>query len=383
MGFGVETGGSPLGSRWRELDNLSASHLALELSCGAQGEGECPAPYQGPPPSPQDLALFEQLDIVLRDDSPPVVTRSELSRVNSAVPVSGTLDLATAFTDRGGGVAYAELLVDGAVYRRLDPAGAPCGKPYTQPVPCAVTGHVDALLDTAALADGAHNVELRLFDAAGNRAVLGPVLALVRNTQPSLAHVTRPGRVSLQRASFRIAYGATRRLEGVVTDLDGAPIPGTTVQVASRDRGPAARFVTVATPVTDARGRFTVPISTGPSRTFQVRYADSEATAEVVVRAPLRLRATPTATQNGKSVRFVGSIPGVRNAGVRVELQAWAGRWVPFRTASVRNGRFSARYRFTRTTVKTRYRVRAVVRADPDLPYAAGTSKVLKVLVRP
>jgi hypothetical protein len=32
---------------------------------------------------------------------------------------------------------------------------------------------------------------------------------------------------------------------------------------------------------------------------------------------------------------------------------------------------------------KTRYRFRAVVRADPDLPYVPNTSKTVTVLVRP
>ncbi|MBE2319132.1 hypothetical protein DVA67_024365 [Solirubrobacter sp. CPCC 204708] len=122
----------------------------------------------------------------------------------------------------------------------------------------------------------------------------------------------------------------------------------------------------------------------GPSRVYRIRYGASEAIAEVNVRAPLRLRATPSKTRNGRSVKFRGSIPGATAPGVRVELQARAGRkWVPFRTAALRRGRFAASYRFTNTSVRTRYRFRAVVRADPDLPYAPGTSKIVEVLVRP
>jgi hypothetical protein len=69
---------------------------------------------------------------------------------------------------------------------------------------------------------------------------------------------------------------------------------------------------------------------------------------------------------------------------VRVELQARAGnKWVPFRTAALKRSRFSASYRFTRTTERTRYQFRAIVRSDPDLPYAAATSNIVQVLVRP
>jgi hypothetical protein len=67
-----------------------------------------------------------------------------------------------------------------------------------------------------------------------------------------------------------------------------------------------------------------------------------------------------------------------------VELQARAGRkWVPFRTATVSKGHFSARYTFTNTSTTQHYRFRAVVRKDPNFPYAAGTSRTVKVLVRP
>lgn len=38
---------------------------------------------------------------------------------------------------------------------------------------------------------------------------------------------------------------------------------------------------------------------------------------------------------------------------------------------------------FTRTFSAMQYRFRAVIHADPDFPYAAGTSPVVKVVVRP
>jgi len=67
-----------------------------------------------------------------------------------------------------------------------------------------------------------------------------------------------------------------------------------------------------------------------------------------------------------------------------VELQAWAnGKWVPFKTVALRNGRFTAGYRFMRTFNAQRYRFRAVIQSDPDFPYAAGRSKEVQVLVRP
>ena len=67
-----------------------------------------------------------------------------------------------------------------------------------------------------------------------------------------------------------------------------------------------------------------------------------------------------------------------------MELQAWAnGKWVPFKTVALKNGRFAASYRFLRTFTAQRYRFRAVIQSDPDFPYAPGRSREVRVLVRP
>ena len=83
-------------------------------------------------------------------------------------------------------------------------------------------------------------------------------------------------------------------------------------------------------------------------------------------------------------MRFTGRIPDApADARTRVDLQAWAGRSDPFANATVRNGRFSARYTFERTYRPTSYRFRAVLRDDPNFPYAAATSKEVRVRVVP
>ena len=118
---------------------------------------------------------------------------------------------------------------------------------------------------------------------------------------------------------------------------------------------------------------------------MRLTYGASTVTLHLVVRAPVRLAVDTRATRNGRTIHFTGRIPGApATAGTRVELQAWAdGEWIPFKTAPLKHGRFSASYRFTRTFSVNRYRFRAVVHKDPALPYVAGTSNVVKVLVRP
>ncbi len=251
---------------------------------------------------------------------------------------------------------------------------SPCSRYFLNPL----------YLDVTAVPNGTHNVELRLFDAGGNQATVGPVGVVVQNPLSEGAAPLTPGRVSLRKTALAGSYGSKLRLEGVIMGLDETPLAGAAVEVASRPMAAGSAFSSLKPVATDAQGRFSIPVESGPSRVYRVRYGVSEATAEVRIRAPLKLRVTPSKTKNGRSVRFRGSIAGATAAGVRVELQARAGKkWVPFRTAALKRTRFSASYRFTSTTARTRYTFRAVVRADPDLPYAPATSNLVSVVVRP
>jgi hypothetical protein len=170
-------------------------------------------------------------------------------------------------------------------------------------------------------------------------------------------------------------------VRGVVRDLGGASIGKAPVTVATRVAGGGW---TAAAPVTtDAKGRFSLRLPRGVSREVRLTYGDSTETLKVIVQAPVRLRTDRKSTRNGRAIAFVGSVAGAGAQPARVELQAWAGSWIPFKTVALRNGRFRGSYRFTRTFATTRYRFRAVLRADPGFPYAPGTSSVVSVLVRP
>ena len=121
----------------------------------------------------------------------------------------------------------------------------------------------------------------------------------------------------------------------------------------------------------------------GPSRVVRLTYGDSSVTVSVKVKAPLRLAVSPKSTRNGRTVKLTGSVAGTKLP-TRIELQAYSGgHWFPFKTVALRKGKFSGRYRFTRTFSTQRYRFRAVVHADRDFPYEAATSPVVAVRVRP
>jgi hypothetical protein len=139
-------------------------------------------------------------------------------------------------------------------------------------------------------------------------------------------------------------------------------------------------------------GRFTYILPKGPSRKVRfVYFPFSDATAydasnviEERVSTPVALRTQ----RDGRSVRFTGTVGKdfLPKAGVLVTLQARypGGRWKQFETARTSaGGRFSASYRFTRTSTATRYAFRARVAKQAGYPFEGGASWPVEVLVTP
>ncbi len=205
----------------------------------------------------------------------------------------------------------------------------------------------------------------------------GPWAVRGRRTQRTSGH-RRQSRADWRCTAHRFALGyAAASIAGSLVDFGDAPLTNSPVEVAYRVKVPGATWTPAPPSTTDAAGRFSIRVAAGPSRTFRFRYAASEATTDVVVDCSGRPPAVGTNHAQWTTVRFNGRVPGSGAASTRVELQARADRrWVPFKTVLLRNGRFSGRYRFTRTTVTTRYRFRAVVKADPNFPYAPGTRRL-------
>jgi hypothetical protein len=249
-----------------------------------------------------------------------------------------------------------------------------CRAPYTERIPCPRGG-------TATFNSGATTEPMRveLHDVAGNRTILAVPprrTPAVEKPLPGSAAPASPPRgvVAVRgRRTLRTTYGKPPLVRGTLMTAAGMPIGAARVGVTG-----------TSGVLTDAQGRFRVRLPKGPSRTVTFAYGDSLQTVKLIVAAPVRLKVSPSKTRNGRSVKFSGNVPQAGRARTRVELQAWAnGQWVPFRTVPLRNGRFSARYRFMRTFFTQRYRFRAVIQTDPDFPYATGRSKVVRVLVRP
>lgn len=362
---------------------LHGPDVAVAFACFA-GSSNCPGSGW--------KVVIARAAVTLRDETAPRLSGSPSGALLDGGVLSGNVRAHVAYSDIGGGVDTVELLVDGVTRSAVRVGGPTCVAPYLVAVPCALQGELELTLDADQLSGGTHQLALALTDVAGNRAVAGPYVISVRaaafapapaapsGAEPPTVGPT-PGTLSVTgKRTRRITFSA-QRLLGRVFGTTGA-VSGGRVLVTTRPlRGDAWTPLSVVT--TGRDGRFSVSLPRGPSREVRVSYGASVQTIKLIVAAPVRLTTNRRSTRNGRSIRFSGTVPGTEGARTRVELQAWAGRWVPFKSAALRNGRFSASYRFTSTYAKTRYRFRAVIHDDDDFPYAGGTSPEVEVVVRP
>ena len=106
------------------------------------------------------------------------------------------------------------------------------------------------------------------------------------------------------------------------------------------------------------------------------------------VKAAATIRPDRRSLRNGDEVVFKGRVKSgpIPETGKLVTLQALTRRgWTTFGNARarMRDGRWTYRYRFTGTTVRSRYTFRVLVPAESGYPYAQGASKTTRVLVNP
>jgi hypothetical protein len=157
---------------------------------------------------------------------------------------------------------------------------------------------------------------------------------------------------------------------------------------------PASTSRRVGTVVTDRLGRFAVIAPRGSSREVHVGYRaytldDQEAasaTLALSVRAAVRLSVTPRRVRNGTAATFSGRLlAGPGQFGTQVTIYALGGRRaIPVETVSAdRRGRFRYRYRFRSIGGPTGFRFQAVVKRQPNYPYARGASRAVLVRARP
>jgi len=191
----------------------------------------------------------------------------------------------------------------------------------------------------------------------------------------------------------RVPYGRPVGVTGRLVHPSGRPIRGAEVTILARTLVPGARFVPVATVVTDAAGEYRYLAPAGTSRVLRAAYRlhmndvayVSTSDVQVEVTPAVRLTTSKRTLRNKQSLTFRGSVAAAPASSRKVvELQAKVGsKWVTFATTRLKGGRFAHKYRFARTFRTTSYAFRVRVRPEPSWPFAYGTSKVVKVKVRP
>lgn len=369
------------------------SNWWVQLICGA-------ASCYG---SLQAGAHVRDVTMTMSDDVAPSVSfvaptsqEAEQDLLNGQVQ-RGTARLGVAPRDVGAGLTSTWVLVNDQEVTRQNYG---CGGPPMAPCP-ADAGTADYQLDTQTppFHDGANTVQVCAADYGAPPNVTCSQKRVVQ-VDNSCTPSSVPGGSDLS-AAFRrsksstvsVRAGQGAQLTGQLTDASGTPVQGASLCVKEGVAGDP--LDAVGTLRTNSLGRYQYNVAPGPDRNLLVGYRVNRRQiardARFNSHAKPKLRLSPKRkTRNGKRLRMYGSIPGPRNDGRIVILQASAvhsRRWLTFRKAVTdQHGNFTASYRFTGTFRTVKYRFRSVVPPQNGYPYTgAGVSRIkeIKVIGRP
>lgn len=376
--------------------------------------------------------------ILLKDPYAPSIRTAVTGTVPQATTparvLRGTASIGALVEDVGSGVARTDLQIDG---QPVAGAGNGCTpQPTSKRVPCPLAQNASISWNTLGVSDGGHTAALVATDASGNQSTLwqGRVLVANRPIGPGSpeelrGNPTAPGAgdgskitatfpSTRKRPSKRCKARGYRRkhpktcrsrparsiwkggystkqtvvVTGRVTNAARQPVAGAPVQLSGAvTRGPASRWET--TTRTSATGRWSVrvPRNIG-SRTIEVRTFAREfdevpaatATASLLVRSRVGLSVSRRKLRPGDRIRFRGQLAD-HTPGVPVALEVhYRGKWRVFEAVSTKaDGRFTARYRFSRTgTGAYRFRARTRPTRATPYPYLSNTSPNQRVRVR-
>ena len=262
-----------------------------------------------------------------------------------------------------------------------------------RPIPAEVgSDGFSAFVDDESLERGAYEVRARVFDRAGNERSLeaGPIEVPLR-----VDTALRAGRRGLHRLlhTAEIGFGKRLKLRGRLTAAGGNPLAGREVEVLESPSLELANWRRVGAVRTSRSGRFSYFAPRGTSRVLRFRFPGTPTirpashTVQIRVRAAATMSSSRHAVVNGEEVTFHGRLKGghLPPTGKLLQLQAFSRRrWLTFATprADARTGKWRYRYRFAATRGRVRYRFRVRIPKEAEFPYATGTSRTVRVLVR-
>jgi hypothetical protein len=198
--------------------------------------------------------------------------------------------------------------------------------------------------------------------------------------------------ISGGRLKLRFGKATTAQVQLTCTDT-GKAIAGAKLEIATKTGNHPA---VAADMTTDGAGHAVLRIAKGPSRGVTVGYrmytddpiARATATLRVSVDGRVSLKTNRKTIRNGRVVILRGKLLGgqIPTRGVALAVQWKDGKkWRPFAQIKTnRKGAFAYAYKFTRTNKPLRYQLRVqITKGQVDYPYAAVSSKPVKVKVKP
>ena len=312
---------------------------------------------------------------------------------------------------------------------------------WAMPAPCQNVSEVEIPVDTGLLTDGQHSIVVKAFDAADNEKASTTHYVTVKNagtsdptptdpdpidptpTDPTPTDPTpassgttdgtglpngisggtgsdRAGGPSLTIAfeqnggsRLKAKYGRMVVVRGHLRDGGGAAIANAQINFSALTTKPGARVRDLGSVRTDGDGSFSLSVATKlGSRQLRFAYRPLlggavavTAEAQLDVLAPVSLKVGPKHVHNKHAVVFRGRLGAgpIPRKGKVVNLQVVVdGHWHTFATVrSSTTGRFTYRYRFTRTYGRVTYSFRARSRYEAAYPFIAGSSRTVRVRV--
>jgi hypothetical protein len=254
-----------------------------------------------------------------------------------------------------------------------------------------------AYVDDERFRKGTYEFRGHAVDRAGNEASTG------KRTDGSAASIRLPARIDTRLAVGMLrsrsrrtgprfdadvlaSFGARLRLTGLLTNADGQPIDGATIEAFGETGNFAIGLATTRT-----NGRFRYVLRASRNRDLVFRYGGSRRIGAATARVRLRVRAASSIQasrlrlRNGQQVTFTGRVRSrpLPATGKLIEIQAYfRGRWRTISTVRTnRSGHWRFPYRFGATLGRVTYRFRAQLPVEGGYPFAPGHSRVAKVVV--
>ena len=401
-----------------ERTRLSLTRLGFQTRCwrwNGEVSGMCAAAAW----TRGEVRLF-QTRVTLTDNLAPTIRATTGGLIDTPGSLRGLITTTVAAEDRGAGVSEVVPIVDGTSRQAISVRSASCKPPYAEFRPCPRDAVFDVPLDTTDLANGDHQVELAVRDAAGNETRTAPITVTVDNpvhlsgasvesAVPSawqgVPNGADAGRFvtlnawfdgTARRRTRTVKFDATASISGRLTTTSGMPIAGATIAVLGQVQLPNSRPQRLLQVVTDRDGRFKYRAPSGAGRTLIFAYtAFSNDPAPVAsssltlnVKAGISFKVRPSRVRNGTLATFRGSVlggPGRLRTVVSIyALTSGARGRVPVETVQAdARGRFVYRYRFRSIAGPSSFRFQALVRRQSGYPYATSSSRVVIVRAKP